>query len=225
MKNETKIIIGTVLATVLILGLGMFVFSKNAAPDIAVSNDPISEEVLVRENSHVRGKEDSEVVLVEFADFECPACEYAHPMIEKVFADYGDRVKFVYRHFPLHFNSNTAISASEAAAEQGMFWEMYNKLYGGFDDWANKRDDKFTKDLFTSYAEELGLDMDAFEKAFKKGYDSFIANEVADVNAARVGGTPTFFLNGKEIGGGGVPNESSLRKLLDEALEEAENSD
>lgn len=219
MKNETKIIIGIVIAAVAILVAGAFVFSKNAVQDANVSTEPIAADVLVTPNSYKLGVPagESKVTLVEFADFECPACAYAHPMVKKVIEDYKDKITFVYRNFPLHMNSNLAINAAEAAGAQGKFWEMHDKLFEGQQSWTGKSTKEATE-IFVGYATELGLDTKKIEDAIKKGtYDSIIEADKKDGDTARVGGTPTFYINGKQIEGG-VPNEASLRKLIDEEL-------
>ncbi|HEY1041272.1 MAG TPA: thioredoxin domain-containing protein [Candidatus Paceibacterota bacterium] len=219
MKNETKIIIGIVIAAVAILIVGAFVFSKNAVQDEVVSNEPVAMDILVKPNSHTTGlsQGESKVTLVEFADFECPACAYAHPMTKKIMKDYADKITLVYRNFPLHINSNLAIYAAEAAGEQGKFWEMHDRLFEGQQSWTGKPT-KEVKEIFGQYATEIGLDVTKFKDVMdSKKYDNLIESDKKDGNTAGVGGTPTFFLNGKRLEGG-VPTEAGLRKLIDEAL-------
>jgi len=147
----------------------------------------------------IKGDKEAKVVLVEYGDFQCPACAAYHPLVEKLVAEYGKDFQFVYRHFPLqqHANAKPAAYASEAAGKQGKFWEMYNLIYSRQKDWSEKKN---ADDIFLEYAGSLGLNLDQFKKdrdsqeakdKVKKDYDSGIANKI---NA-----TPTFFLNGKKI--------------------------
>ena len=100
--------------------------------------------------------------IVEFADFQCPACRSYYPLLLEVFEAYRDRISFVYRHFPLkqiHFNAEPAAWASEAASRQGKFWEMHNLLFEKQNEWSTPTDLKKT---FGDYAELLGLDKQKF---------------------------------------------------------------
>ncbi|MBI2676488.1 MAG: DsbA family protein [Candidatus Yanofskybacteria bacterium] len=147
----------------------------------------------------IKGDKETKVILIEYGDFQCPACAAYHPLVEKLIAEHGKDFQFVYRHFPLqqHANAKPAAYASEAAGKQGKFWEMYNLIYPRQNDWSEKKN---ADDIFLEYAGSLGLNLDQFKKdrdsqeakdKVKKDYDSGIANKV---NA-----TPTFFLNGKKI--------------------------
>ncbi|MBI2057452.1 MAG: DsbA family protein [Candidatus Yanofskybacteria bacterium] len=147
----------------------------------------------------VKGNKDSKVVLIEYGDFQCPACGAYYPLVEKLADEHSNEFQFVYRHFPLqqHANAKPAAYASEAAGKQGKFWEMYNLIYSRQNDWSEKKN---ADDIFLEYAGSMGLNLDQFKKdkdsqdtkdKVKKNYDSGIANKV---NA-----TPTFFLNGKKI--------------------------
>lgn len=171
---------------------------------------------------HVKGNASSTVVFVEYSDFQCPACKTYYPLLLEVAKTYGDRIAFVYRHFPLkqiHFNAEPAAWASEAAARQGKFWEMHNLLFEKQSEWSTSND---LKKVFEDYALILGLDKDKF-------LADLDSKEVKDfVNAQRQHGlkeglnsTPTFFLNGKKLDN--PQSIDAFRILIDKALKESSN--
>jgi protein-disulfide isomerase len=138
--------------------------------------------------------------LVEFLDFECPSCGSIHPVVEEFKAEFGDRITFVHRHFPLsaHPNSGQAALAAEAAGQQGQYQQMANKLFETQPQWAGNQQSQAP--LFRTYAEQLGLDLARFDAAVAdpKTEERILA-DIADGNALGVTGTPTFFLNGEKL--------------------------
>jgi Na+/H+ antiporter NhaA len=155
-----------------------------AIVDLAAEVDP--------ERDHIRGRPDAHVTLVEYGDFECPYCGQAEPVVRELLADYGD-VRYVWRHLPLtdvHPHAQLAAEASEAAAEQGAFWEMHDLLFDHQD--ALRRPD------LERYARELGLDVDRFADALRTHeYAARVADDVDSADLSGVSGTPTFFINGR----------------------------
>ena len=141
---------------------------------------------------HVRGPRDAPVTLVEYGDFECPYCGLAEGPIRELLADFGD-VRYVWRHLPLndvHPRAQLAAEASEAAADQGAFWAMHDVLLG------HQR----ALDLqdLTLYAEDIGLDVDRFERDLQRHHGaSRIAEDVDSADRSGVSGTPSFFVNGR----------------------------
>jgi Na+/H+ antiporter NhaA len=152
--------------------------------DLAVPVDP--------ERDHIRGPEDAHVTLVEYGDFECPYCGQAEPMIRDLLADFGD-LRYVWRHLPLndvHQHAQLAAEASEAAAAEGKFWDMYDLLLA-------HQDALEVRDL-VSYADELELDVERFREALRKRkYEPRVAEDVESAEESGVSGTPTFFINGR----------------------------
>jgi protein-disulfide isomerase len=149
------------------------------------------------EVDHTRGPADAPVTLVEFGDFECPYCGAAHPALRELERRMGDALRVVFRHLPLpgrHPRALAAAEAAEAAAAQGRFWEMHDRLF------ASQRALE-PLDL-RRHAEELGLDLERYDAAMA---DHAGAERVArDVESARlsgVSGTPALFLNGKRYDG------------------------
>lgn len=161
---------------------------------------------------HFLGSADAKVVMVEYSDFQCPACGAAEPTVEEVINAYGSKIKFVYRHFPLtsiHQYSQKAAEASECAGAQGKFWEMHGKLF------ANQNALRIS-DL-KSYAQQIGLNTTSFNQCLDSG--AAAANVKADFNeglAEKVRATPTFFINGRKIEGGVPFNE--FKTVIDQEL-------
>ncbi len=149
---------------------------------------------------HIKGSEGVPVTVVEYGDFQCPACAQYYPIVEQVFSELGtSTARLVFRHFPLqqHANAIPAAHASEAASNQGKFWEMYSMLYEKQEEWQGLTDPKET---FVSYAKLLGLDTVKFasDMELPETAERVLTDYRGGVSA-KVGGTPTFFVNGKQI--------------------------
>ena len=124
--------------------------------------DVTTKEMTVTATDHVRGAQDGKVTLVEFGDFQCPACGAYEPIIRQVLADNKDTLKFSFRHFPLtqmHKNALLAAKASEAAALQGKFWEMHDILYDKQEEWGEALN---ARDFILTYANTINLDVKKF---------------------------------------------------------------
>lgn len=151
-------------------------------------------------NDHTKGSTDAKNILVEYSDFQCPACRQYYPLIKKVAEELGNKVQVVYRHFPLtsiHRNASLAAKASEAAGMQGKFWEMHDQIFENQTSWSELDN---PRSLFNTYAENIGLDVEQFKKDIESNIVKDKVNK--DYNSgiqAGVPGTPTFFLNGQKI--------------------------
>jgi protein-disulfide isomerase len=203
MSTEGKIFAGLGIVTVIIIIAGAFLLGgspeKNNEPQ-----KPVDKNLLVRSDSNVKGAKTGKVTVVEFGDFQCPACGAAHPVVKQISEEYKEDVTFVFRHFPLSFHKNAikAALAAEAAGAQGKFFEMHDLIFDNQSEWSESND---AEELFQKYAEELSLDMEKYQADFKnKTGESKINKDRADGNAAGVSSTPTFFINGK-IRPGGIP--------------------
>ncbi len=155
----------------------------------------------VTESDHSRGPANAIVTIVEYSDFQCPACELYYPIIERINQEASTTVRFVYRHFPLaptpHKNAFIAAQASEAASNQGKFWEMYNMLFENQTVWAESNS---AVAVFDSYAEKLGLDMAKYKTDFDSAeVKARVQRDRSEGDSLGVNSTPTFFLNGKAI--------------------------
>src|SRR5450432_207838 len=145
------------------------------------------------DRDHIRGPDDAAVTLVEYGDFECSYCGQAEDVIRELLSSHGDDVRYVWRHLPLndvHPSAQLAAEASEAAAAQCKFWEMYDLLLS--------RQGEFAPRDLTHYATELDLDVERFrDELRRREYASRISQDVASADESGVSGTPTFFINGR----------------------------
>jgi protein-disulfide isomerase len=148
---------------------------------------PVSED-----RDHIQGPADAPVTLVEYGDYECPYCGAAYPIIKEVQARMGERLRFVFRNFPIstsHPHAEQAAEAAEAAAVQGPFWEMHDLLY--------KNQKRLRDEDLRGYAEKLGLDVERFARELAEHvhagrvHEDFMSGVRSGVN-----GTPTFYING-----------------------------
>lgn len=201
--KKTKIVVWILLAVAVIAAvIGYFVAQNNStAATPAATDAAATEQQVVRENSRVLSQApDENAVLVEFLDFECEACGAAYPFVEELRAEHSDNVTFVQRYFPLpgHLNSMNAAVAVEAAAQQDAYDDMYKKMFDTQTQWGESADNKSA--LIRTYAEDLGLDMAAYDTAVADpATEERVKLDIADGKALGVTGTPTFFLDGKML--------------------------
>lgn len=179
-------------------GLAVFILAASlyalAKPGLSGGIPPVSA------SDHVKGSDTAPVTLVEYSDFQCPACKTFQLVITDVLATYGDRVRFAYRHFPLstiHANAEAAALASEAAANQGKFWEMHDLLFDRQTDWEGLAN---PHDIFAAYAELLALDVDRFRADLTSSETrDRVRDDINSGNAANISSTPTIYLNGTAV--------------------------
>ena len=162
-------------------------------------------------NAEGKGPKTAPIEIVEFSDFQCPYCQRANPTVEQVLSTYGDRVHFVYRHFPLpsHPNARPAAEASQCAAEQGKFWPYHDKLFAS--------PSRLADTDLKQHAVELGLDATKFNSCVDT--HKYKAQVDADARAgeeAGVNGTPAFFINGRVLSGA-QPFEA-FKRIIDDEL-------
>lgn len=158
------------------------------------SQNPIKFEI--SDFDWTKGKKDANLTLIEYSDFQCPACASYQQMAKQLVEKYQGKLLFVYRHFPLtqHKNAKAAAYAAEAAGRQGQFWMMHDTLFENQSDWekASKPDDKFVQ-----YAKSLKLDVEKFQSDSKSSQvKDKVDKDLASGIAANVNATPTFYLNG-----------------------------
>lgn len=153
----------------------------------------------INENDQVKGNRLASVIVVEYSDFQCPACKFYHPLIKQLTDEYKDEIAFVYRHFPLgqHKNAKASAYAAEAAGLQGKYWEMSDLLFDNQEDWSEKSE---APEIFKTYAKKLELNLDRYNKDIQsssvkeKVEKDRLGGESISVNA-----TPTFYLNGIKL--------------------------
>jgi protein-disulfide isomerase len=185
------------LGLLVLTGTAGFAAFRNAAggPPVQAAGQ------LVRANSRVLSQAPEEKVqLVEFVDFDCGPCLAARPFVEKLRKEHGDTVTIIDRYFPQpdHRNAMNAALAVEAAGQQGKYRAMYLKMFRTEKDWGGAAEDKSA--VFRGYAKDLGLDLDAYDRAVADPATAArIEADRTDGLALGVSGTPTFFLDGKPV--------------------------
>lgn len=210
----------------LILGVIVAIFGgilfMNSRDKTTVTADP---------SNHVAGKLDSKVTLLEYGDFQCPACAAYAPTVNAVREKYADRVKFQFRNLPLaslHPNAIGAARAAESASLQGKFWEMHDLLYlqSNWSVWTTATDPNSS---FENYARQLSLDITKFKTDFKsEAVNATINADIAEFDKTGADkATPTYFVNGKQIelkdlSDDKGPSVDKFSAVLDKALAEAE---
>ncbi len=154
-------------------------------------------QVKVSAEDHARGEASAKVTLVEYGDFQCPHCAMAHAIVSKIEKHYGDRLRFVYRNFPLteiHPLAEPAAEAAEYAGSKGKYWEMYDAIF------AHQR--SLSEKMLRTTAESVGLDGEEAASAVEDGaFAEKIERDVDGGERSGVHGTPTFFINGEQYEG------------------------
>jgi protein-disulfide isomerase len=162
-------------------------------------------------DSPSRGSATAPIELIEFSDFQCPFCLRANPTVQQVLTTYGDRIRFVYRHFPLpnHPNARPAAEASACAAEQGKFWPYYDRLFAG--------QSGLTDAELKQHAVALGLDAAKFNTCVDtRKFKTLVDADLQAGQEAGVNGTPAFFINGRMLSG--AQPYDAFKKIIDEEL-------
>lgn len=206
-----------IVAVIIVVLIGWAIADRRANPSAGTNGSPVSSAALTA-SDWVKGNKDARVVLIEYSDFQCPACRTYYPVVKQLTAELGDRVAFVYRHFPLrsiHANAEMAARAAEAAGKQEKFWEMHDRLFEKQDVWAPERS---VQETFAFYAGELGLNVEQFKNDMKSGeVKDAVSDDYASGTAAQVNGTPTFFVNGKRIQP--PPRVADFKALIENELQ------
>ena len=206
-----KFTIGVIIAIVAVFG-GLVIYNTVQNNNNAIDYSKYDASKIITDTSdtggiaeHVRGNSESKVVVVEYADFQCPGCASMMPKIDAVYEEYKDDVAFVFRNYPIsyHQNARAASAAGEAAALQGYFWEMADALYNNRTDWMNEtgqtRTDRFVE-LFKSVAPEGDDDKFKDEMEHNENFEKKINFDIGiGRNRSGVEATPSFYVNGSHI--------------------------
>jgi protein-disulfide isomerase len=199
--------------------VGGFVFTKQKSDTKTGDGNKTA----VQATSHTKGSNTTGVVLIEYGDFECPACGQYYPIVKQVYETYKDRITFQFRHFPLvqiHQNAFAASRAVEAAGKQGKFFEMHDVLYENQASWRNTNN---AISFFDTYAQQLDLDMAKYKQDFasEETNDAINADMREGQNAGATS-TPTFVLDGKKIEN---PRDlEGFNKLIEDAIKAKQTS-
>lgn len=211
---------GGLIAVLVVIVIGASRLANTGSP----VDRPLLSNDTIEEGEWTKGNPEASIVLIEYSDFQCPACGLFFPAVKELSEQYADDVLVVYRHYPLrsiHEHAQLAGQAAEAAGMQGKFWEMHDILFERQGEWSSGLGQKAT---FTRYAQELGIDVERFKEdltsdgardAVNRGYISAVA--------AGINSTPTFFLNGKPVSAS--PNVSAFAELIDPLLNVPDVSD
>ena len=189
--------------------------SKSQTPDSNSSTLALTISA-INDNENIKGNKEAPVSLIEYSDFQCPACGSYYPILKKVAEDMGAQVRFAYRHFPLpqHKNAKLAATVAEAAGKQDKFWEMHDLIFQNQSDWS---EEKNAAVIFAKYAQDLGLDLAQFQTDIaSEEIKAKIENDYKSGVKAGVNSTPTFFLNGKKINN--PRNYDEFKNAIEQAL-------
>jgi protein-disulfide isomerase len=199
--------------------IGVYVATSKKDPGSADKNGSGSSVSL---SNNVMGANTKGVTLVEYGDFQCPACGAYHPIVKEVVEKYKNDIQFQFRNFPLqqiHPNARAAARTAEAAGKQGKYWEMHNLLYEQQKSWEQST---AVNTIFEGYAQQLGLNLEKFKTDFaSSSVNETINADFAEGQRLGVEATPTFFLQGKKIENSPRDVEG-FSKLIDEAIKQAQ---
>ena len=195
-RKIEKIILGLIIFLIIVgFIFAAIKFSGDSTPSQTLPIDAIVS------SDRIKGNPIAKVILIEYSDFQCPACAVYAPIVKQIAEDFQDKAVFAYRHFPLsqHKNAKLAALASEAAGQQGKFWEMHDKIFENQKEWAENSAAK-TEEIFIKLAETLALDVEQFKNDLKsKELKEKIDNDLNSGIKVNVNSTPTFFLNAEKI--------------------------
>lgn len=197
-----------------LLTIGAFIFivlsSQNQVLDTEVKK-VVENDVLLSGNPKIRGEATASATLVEFSDFECPACQAFFPTVKELEEKFKGKLKVIYRHYPIprHQFARKAAEASEVANAQGKFWEYHDILF--------EKSPSLSADELKQYAKDLGLDTERFNKELDEGkYASAVEADYKLGVSLKVSATPTFYLNGNYLD---VNNPKELVEKVSAAVE------
>jgi protein-disulfide isomerase len=186
LTSETKIFLGIIITTIVIVVVGVFLTSQ--------PTKTYSREEMISSSTYTEGTPSAKLFLVEFSDYECPACKAFQPAVSAIVKKYKDKLVFGYRHFPLdqHPWAEKSALVAEAAGVQGKFWEMHDLLF--------ENQEKMSDSLFPELEKQLKLDDVKFQQSLadQKLKDKIAADKAFGIKVG-IDATPTFFLQGKKL--------------------------
>ena len=225
-----KITIAIIVALLVGLG-GLAVWtSLNSDSKLNLSSYDTTKPIAADDNNgqigdHYRGAEDAKVILVEYADLQCPGCATIMPKISKLYKEYGDRVGFIFRSYPIsgHQNARSASAAAEAAARQGFYWEMVESMYDNRADWISIFDTEKRTNVYVDIFKKIAGDKADVEKFKTDLNDSNIQKKIdfdKSLGAKRdeVDATPTIIVNGEKVDFGTEDTSKAIEDKINEFL-------
>ncbi len=184
----------TTIVIIAVAIYGVIILAADSVPDTGTPDK-------IGNYDWVRGNPEATVELIEYSDFQCPACGGATEIAQLLMNEFYDHVAFTYRHFPLgyHENAKSAAAATEAAGLQGKFWEMHDTIFANQKEWG-REDASEVFEYYVWYAEEIGLDIDEFVEDYGSSkVQKAIQDDIDDAMQIGINATPTFFLNGEKV--------------------------
>lgn len=229
MRKEVKILGAVALVVIIGAIIGASYYRSSVQNERIPSSNTgsnsnkstVNTENLLRPDSPTLGAADAPVTLVEFLDPECESCAAFSPVVKKIMKDYDGKIRLVVRYMPLHPNSLSAATFTEAAGEQGKYWQAQEMLFQKQSEWGTKHGPQTSAPadinaLFKKYAMELGLDTKKMDSAFAENrYNAKLQRDLQDGQTLGVRQTPSFFVNGRKLA---RFSEADLRALIDEEL-------
>lgn len=216
LNNESKFFLGTFIITLILVVAGLALFNKPGSPTTDQNPSPtLNREQLITSSTPTSGPADAPVYLVEFSDFQCPACKAFQPTVDELIKKYPDQLLFAYRFFPLtqiHPQAFASSQAAIAAHNQGKFWEMHSLLF--------QNQSSLAADLYLKLAQDLSLDLTKFQADFAAAKNT-VEQEISFGNSINIVATPTFFLNGKSLT---LFSQADLVKAVDDAVAAAQEN-
>lgn len=204
--KRNKAFILVLLGTFILLFGGILLFTKNGSSVATKTVDPalLVPQASYQTSGFVNGTYlpanlSAKVTLVEFGDYECPACGVYNPFIKQLLTEFAGQMNYVFRNYPLPQHKNAPISSYtvEAAGLQGKYWEMHDKVFSTQSDWANLSD---PTGIFVGFAKELGLNTDKFTSDLSSSeVSNKVKNDTNDGNSVGLSETPTFYINGQMV--------------------------
>lgn len=211
MSTESKFLIGAGVVTVILVVVAALFLGKQQTPKS--QGQKTDETQLLANAKDTQGDPKAPVRIVEFGDFQCPACGAAYPITKDIVAKNSSKIYFVFRHFPLSIHPNAQIAAqnAEAATLQGKFWQMHDILYEKQNEWTPMQD---PQPKFDEYAKSIGIDINKFHDDIKNTIGE-VNSDYTLGNKVGVDSTPTFFINGQKYPG--VLPQDQFQQIIDAA--------
>jgi protein-disulfide isomerase len=195
MNGETKVFVGILAATAILIGAAAFFFGRPQS----TTEQKADMSILIRANSYKESSPSATISLVEFGDYQCHACGAYYPVVKQVLKDFEGKITYVFREFPLpmHPNAPIAAQAAQAAGKQGKYFVMHEVLYTKQAEWSLGTK---ARDFILQYAKDIGLDVAQFTKDLDSAeIKQRVADDTNDANTLGVNATPTFYLDGVKI--------------------------
>lgn len=215
MTQETKILGGIIGASIVVLFSAIFFLSNSSKVANTALLSEIDKKLLVRDDSNKISTASAKVTLVEFGDYQCPACKAAEPIIKQLLNDEKGKINFVFRNLAfLGQESTWAAEAAECAVSEGKFWQYHDYLY---EHQGVENSGAFSKEKLKDFAVALNLNTEQFKFCLDTDkYSQKVANDVADARDLGVNSTPTFFLNGEKLVG--VSSYADLKSKVESKI-------